>query len=55
MPVGLDPVPGGKSTAIHVCIRILGRIPARMRFGPYSRGPIGMGTRFTVASVVEAT
>ena len=34
MSMGPDLVPIRKSTAIHVCIKIPGRIPARMRFSP---------------------
>ena len=53
MPVGPSPVPSGKSTAIHVRFRIPGGIITRMRFGPQGSGPIGMGTRSSMAPVVE--
>ena len=54
MPVGPDPVLGGKSSAIHVCDKLSGGILAKMRLSPESSGPTGMGTRSSVAPVVEA-
>ena len=53
IPVGPNLVPGGKNTVIHVCVRPPNGILARICFGPKGSGPIGMGARTAVASIVE--